>query len=217
MIENFLFDFDGTICDTSEGIFNSMQKVVDFYKLPYGKDTFKKMIGPSLKESFSTIFHLPESEITNAIKVYRDYYSAEGMFQCSPYDGIVELIKDLRSQNKKIFVATSKPEHFTKQIIERKGMAQLFDFVGGADMAEKERIEKVQVINYVLRENNLMDKKDTCLMIGDRNYDIKGAHASGLKGCGILWGFGNRDEFEACGADYICDTPEDVLKLINEL
>ena len=213
--ENILFDFDGTICDTSEGIFASMQKVVDYYKLPYGQAVFKKMIGPSLKESFTTIFHLPESEVNNAIKVYRDFYGVEGMYMCSPYDGVEDLIKKLRSLGKKIYVATSKPELYTKQIIERKGMTGLFDFIGGADLAEQKRIEKIQVINYVLAENGLENKKETCLMIGDRNYDIKGAHAAGFKACGILWGFGNRQEFEECNADYICEKPLDVLNLIK--
>lgn len=212
--ENILFDFDGTICDTSEGIFASMQKVVDYYKLPYGQADFKKMIGPSLKESFTTIFHLQEKEITNAIKVYRDFYGVEGMYMCTPYHGIVELIKELRAGGKHIYVATSKPELYTKQIIERKKMTDLFDFIGGADLAEQKRIEKIQVINYVLEENNLVNKKDSCLMIGDRNYDINGAHAAGMKGCGVLWGFGSRKEFEDCGADFICEKPADVLRLV---
>lgn len=215
-IDYVLFDFDGTICDTSEGIFNSMEKVCEYYKLPYGKDVFKKMIGPSLKESFTTIFHLPETEVDNAIKIYRDFYSVEGMYQCSPYDGIIQLIKDLRALGKKILVATSKPEVYTKQIIERKGFSELFDFIGGADITEKKRTEKIQVINYVLEENHLTDKKDCCIMIGDRNYDVNGAHTAGLKAIGILWGFGNRKEFEDCKADFICETPADVLKLIKE-
>lgn len=215
-IDYVLFDFDGTICDTSEGIFNSMEKVCEYYKLPYGKDVFKKMIGPSLKESFTTIFHLPETEVDNAIKIYRDFYSVEGMYQCSPYDGIIQLIKDLRALGKKILVATSKPEVYTKQIIERKGFSELFDFIGGADITEKKRTEKIQVINYVLEENHLTDKKDSCIMIGDRNYDVNGAHTAGLKAIGILWGFGNRKEFEDCKADFICETPADVLKLIKE-
>ncbi|MCQ2587694.1 MAG: HAD hydrolase-like protein [Treponema sp.] len=213
--ENILFDFDGTICDTSEGIFASMQKVCDYYKLSYGINDFRKMIGPSLKESFSTIFHLPENEITNAIKVYRDFYGVEGMYMCSPYDGVEDLIKKLRSLGKKIYVATSKPELYTKQIIQRKGMSDLFDFIGGADLAEQKRIEKIQVINYVLSENHLENKKDSCLMIGDRSYDIKGAHTAGLKACGILWGFGDKPEFEDCGADFICKTPTDVFNLIK--
>lgn len=208
---NFLFDFDGTICDTSPGIFASMQKVCEHYKLSYKEDTFVKMIGPSLKESFSTIFHLPENEITNAIKVYRDFYSVEGMYMCEPYDGVPELLAKLHDAGKKIFVATSKPEHFTKKIIERKDLTHFFDFIGGADVEEKNRTSKIDVINYVLKENKITDL-DKTIMIGDRFYDINGAHKAGLKAIGILWGFGSRTEFEQCGADFIFETPQELLK-----
>ncbi len=223
---NILFDFDGTICDTSPGIFASMQKVCDWYNLPYGTETFAKMIGPSLQESFTKIFHLPESEVRNAIKVYRDFYAAEGMYLCTPYDGIKELILALRQSGRRIFVATSKPEEYTRKIIARKGLSKLFDFVGGADMEEKNRINKVDVINYVLAENGISDVRDSghtqqsedfrdsVLMIGDRSYDIIGAHKAGLKAMGILWGFGDRTELEQCGADYICSTPDEVQKLL---
>ena len=212
--ENILFDFDGTICDTSPGIFASMQKVCDWYKLPFGTETFAKMIGPSLQESFTKIFHLPESEVRPAIKVYRDIYAAEGLYLCTPYDGIKELILALRESGRKVFVATSKPEEYTRKIIERKGLCELFDFVGGADMEEKNRIDKVDVINYVLSENSISDARDSVLMIGDRSYDIIGAHKASLKAMGILWGFGDRAELEGCGAEYICETPEAARKLL---
>lgn len=212
---HLLFDFDGTICDTAPGIFASMQHVCDYYKLPYGEKDFIKMIGPSLKESFTTIFHLPENEIPKAIDVYREYYSVTGMFQCEPYDGVVDLIKELKACGKKILVATSKPEVYTKEILKRKGLLELFDFVGGADLSEQSRYEKIDVIRYVLSENKLDDKKESCLMIGDRKYDILGAHTAGFKAMGILWGFGNRKEFEECGADYILEKPIDVLKMLK--
>lgn len=212
---NIFFDFDGTICNTAPGIFASMQKVCTYYNLPYGEDTFAKMIGPSLKESFSTIFHLPENEIQNAIKIYRDFYSTEGMFLCEPYDGIIDLLNNLRTQNKKLFIATSKPEVYTKEILKNKNLINFFDFVGGADLEEKKRVEKIDVINYVLKQNHLMQKKDSIVMIGDRSYDINGAHMAGLKAIGILWGFGNKEEFINSNADWILKTPIEVFNLLN--
>lgn len=213
--EHIFFDFDGTLFNTAPGIFASMEKVCAAYNLSYGEDTFVKMIGPSLKESFSTIFHLPESEIANAIKVYRDFYTKDGMFMCELYDGVIELIQNLKSRGKKIYVATSKPEHFAKIILEKKNLICLFDFVGGADLEEKLRVEKVDVINYVLRENNLLEKKSSCIMIGDRNYDINGAHKANLKALGILWGFGNQTEFEKANADFIFKTPHEVDEFLK--
>lgn len=208
--EYFLFDFDGTIFDTSEGIFNSLDKVCVHYNLENTRDDFSRMIGPPLSESFATVFHLPESEIQDAIKVYRDYYSKEGMFQCSLYPGVTEMIQRLKSKGRKVFIATSKPEIYTKQILERKGLLQFFDFVGGADFEEKVRCEKVDVINYVLSVNRLSGQKEKCLMLGDRNYDINGAHKAGLKAAGVLWGFGGRKELEEAGADFIFETPEEI-------
>ena len=203
---NILFDFDGTICDTSAGIFASMERVCDRYGLPFGHETFVKMIGPSLEEGFAKFFRLPPSEIQNAVNIYRQYYSAEGMFICEPYPGIKELVTALRASGKRVFVATSKPEVYTKKIMEHKGILKLFDFVGGSDIEEKIRFNKADVINYVLSENSLSDKRDTALMIGDRFYDINGAHSAGLRSMGVLWGFGDRTELEQCGADYICET-----------
>ncbi len=208
----YFFDFDGTICNTSEGIFASMEKVCEHYGLSYGKETFVKMIGPSLKESFSTIFNLPESEIQNAIDVYRAFYSKEGMYMCSVYDGVAETIAELKNRGKKIFVATSKPEVYTKQIIEQKKLSDLFDFIGGADIAERTRTEKIDVINYIFAENNITDKSGI-LMVGDRKYDILGAKKAGLKSCGILWGFGSQKEFTEAGADYIIEKPGELLSL----
>lgn len=212
--EYFLFDFDGTIFDTSEGVFNSLEKVCVHYGLKNTRDDFSRMIGPPLSESFTTVFRLPESEIRDAINVYRDYYSKEGMFQCSLYPGVMEMIQSLKTKGKKVFIATSKPEIYTKQILEKKGLISFFDFVGGADFEEKLRNEKVDVINYVLSENGLSGQKEKCLMVGDRNYDIRGAHKAGLKAAGILWGFGNRKEFEEAGADFIFENPKEIIKLL---
>ena len=211
---NILFDFDGTICDTSAGIFASMEKVCDYYGLPFGHDTFVKMIGPSLEEGFTRFFQLSQSEIQNAVNIYREYYSAEGMFICEPYPEIKELVTALRASGKRVFVATSKPEVYTKKIMEHKGLLNLFDFVGGSDIEEKIRFNKADVINYVLSENSLSDRRDTALMIGDRFYDINGAHSAGLGSMGVLWGFGDRTELEQSGADYICETVAEVKDLL---
>lgn len=215
MYEYILFDFDGTLMDTSEGVFHSFDHVVEHYKLGIDKAVYSTMIGPPLKDSFANTFKLPQSEIHNAINVYREYYEKDGMFEARVYDGVVELIEKLRKAGKKIFVATSKPQLYAKQILERKNMLHLFDFVGGADLEEQKRVNKVDVINFVF-ENNRIDeeKKQKCLMIGDRHFDVNGAHQMGFKAAGILWGFGSRKEFEDCGADYILETPNDVEKFI---
>ena len=209
------FDFDGTLFNTAPGVFDSFDKVVEHYGLEIDRNVYNKMIGPPLRFSFENFLKLPESEIRNAIDIYRSYYSIEGMYNCQVYDGVTELIKKLRSDGKMICVATSKPEIYARKILEKKGMMDLFDFVGGSDTQEKNRVEKIDVVNYVLKTQNLEEKKDSVLMIGDRYFDVNGAHAAGLKCMGILWGFGNRTEFEECGADFICETPSEVYEFLN--
>ncbi len=213
MFDYILFDFDGTLMDTSEGVYKSFDNVVAHYKLNISKDVYSTMIGPPLIESFSKTLKIPESEIQNAMAVYREYYSKQGMFEASVYDGVVELIKKLKASEKKVFVATSKPEIYAKQILEKKGILDLFDFVGGSDLEEKVRVEKVDIVKYVLKENKIKNK-EKCILIGDRKFDIAGAHAAGIKCAGILWGFGSRKEFEEYSADFILETPNDVAKFI---
>ncbi|MCR5494452.1 MAG: HAD hydrolase-like protein [Treponema sp.] len=210
-----LFDFDGTLFNTSPGVFASFDEVVSHYGLNIDKSIYNNMIGPPLKFSFVHYLGLPESEVPAAINVYRESYTKnEGMFNCTVYPGVVELIKKLKRQDLQICVATSKPEDYAKAILERNNMLDLFDFTGGSDMEEKYRVEKVDVVKYVLKSMNLDDKKDSVLMIGDRLYDVNGAHSAGLKCMGILWGFGSRKEFDECGADYVCESPDDVYNFL---
>lgn len=210
MFDYILFDFDGTLMDTSKGVFNSFDKVVAHYGLKVDRAVYSTMIGPPLKESFSKTLKLPETEIQNAMQVYRNYYAEKGMFEAELYSGVVELIKNLRAAGKKIFVATSKPEVYASQILERKGILELFDFVGGSDLEEKSRVEKCDVVKYVLKSNGISDEKEKCILIGDRHYDVDGAHSAGIKCAGILWGFGTKEEFEECGADFIFESPKNV-------
>lgn len=214
--DTILFDFDGTVFDTSPGVFNSFDYLLSHYKIDFPREKYSLMIGPPLTESFTNILHFPAEKADEAMAVYREYYGTKGLFECEVYPGIVDLVNILHEKGKKVFIATSKPEVYANSILERKGLKNLFDFVGGSDLAEKERVEKIDIINYVLESNGLTKEgdKEKVLMVGDRKYDVKGAHAAGIKCCGILWGFGNRDEFNECRADFICETPSDILNLV---
>ena len=210
-----LFDFDGTIFNTSQGIFKSFDKVVEYYSLDVpDKSVYNTMVGPPLRESLSRVFKIPEKELTHAMEVYRKYYSASGMFEVQVYDGVIPLINSLHKEGKKVFVATSKPEIFAKQILERQNMLNLFDFVAGSDIEESSRVSKSDVIRFLLKEMNLEDKKDECVLIGDTHFDVAGAKAVGIDCIGILYGFGTKQELQSYGATYIEETPYDVQKLL---
>ena len=210
-----LFDFDGTIFDTSEGIYKAFDKVAEYYNLDVpDKSVYDTMIGPPLRESFSRVFKFSEEKLSEAMEVYRKYYSASGMFEVRAYDGIVPLIKSLREAGKIVCVATSKPEVFAKQILERQNMLDLFDFVAGSDINEAKRVNKVDIIRHVLKSLDIEDKKDECVLIGDTRFDVAGAKAAGIDCIGILYGFGTRQELESYGANYIEETLQDVHNLL---
>lgn len=214
MFKNILFDFDGTIMDTSPGIYESFDKVLEYFQIDFKRSEYKRMIGPPLKDSFKDILKIPESQIDEAIKIYREHYSTEGMYKGELYKGIIPLIKNLKNAGKKIFVATSKPELYTKKIIEKKGILDLFDFIGGSDLSEKSRSTKEDVVKYVLKNQKNTENLSESVLIGDRYFDIIGAHSVGIKCIGILWGFGNKKEFQKENADWIFETPEAVERFL---
>ena len=215
MYNYIFFDFDGTLFDTSEGVFKSFDRVAEHYHIELAdKSIYNTMIGPPLRESFTRVFHFKEEELAPAMAVYRDYYQKQGMFEVRAYDGITDCIKALRAAGKKVYVATSKPEVYARQILEKQGMLDLFDFVGGSDLAEKDRVNKVDIINYVLESEGLSYRKAECVMVGDTHFDMDGAAKAGLDTIGVLYGFGSRESLEQSGAKVIVQTPADVARVV---
>ena len=215
MYNYIFFDFDGTLFDTSEGVFKSFDRVVEHYHIQLqDRSIYNTMIGPPLRESFTRVFHFAEAELAPAMAVYREYYQQQGMFEVRAYDGIVDCIRKLRAAGRKVYVATSKPELYARRILERQGMLPLFDFVGGSDLAEKERVNKVDIINYVLDSEQLSGKKAECVMVGDTRFDMEGAAQAGLDTIGVLYGFGSRESLEQSGAKLVVQTPADVAQAI---
>lgn len=205
-MQNIFFDFDGTLMDTSEGVYNAFDYVCDHYGIERkGSDFYSRLIGPPLLVSFRDAFCFEEERCHEALRVFRDYYTPKGLYQVKVYDGVPELLKKLSCAGKRIFVATSKPEVFAKELLEKFDLLKYFDFVGGCDV-EETRVIKKDIINYVLSENKITDKED-CIMIGDRKFDVLGASEAGIKTLGILWGFGSKEELLEAGAIDIAETP----------
>ncbi|MBR2370920.1 MAG: HAD hydrolase-like protein [Clostridia bacterium] len=206
MYKNYLFDLDGTLTDSAQGIKNSIiysLKKADLPVLP--ECILDKFIGPPLHESYAKYCNLDEEDADLLVKYYREYFSVKGLFENSVYDGIPETLDELRSKGKHLYVATSKPEVYAKRILEHFGLIDKFEFVGGSTMSH-ERTDKAEVIDYVITEMNL-DKSKT-VMVGDRSYDVEGAHKNGIKAIAVLFGFGDREELS--DADYIAPTPHDI-------
>lgn len=209
------FDFDGTVADSSEGVFGGVLHALRELKLPLPDgEGLRKFIGPPLTVSFQTRYGMTESEAAQAVKLYRDYYSVTGVYQCRLYDGMAPLLRRLRADGFTLAVATSKPEPYTRTILHNLGIYDEFHCIAGAEFVG-ERTDKPAVIAYALSRLGIEAKQ--AIMIGDRIHDVEGAHTFGMKCIGVLWGFGSREEFASCGADYVCETPEMLYELLRKL
>lgn len=208
----YLFDLDGTLTDSGLGITNSVKYALKKYGIEEDDmDKLREFVGPPLAESFQKYYGFSEEESKRAIEYYREYYTAGGMLENEVYEGIPELLEQLKNAGKSLIVATSKPELFAKQILEHFELAQYFDCIAGASMDES-RVDKAEVIDYALRLCNI-EKKDRIVMIGDREHDILGAKKNGLDSIGVLFGFGSREELKNAGADHIVEVPGEIADI----
>ena len=209
-----LFDLDGTLTDPGEGIVNSVEYALNKYGISVeDKKALCKFIGPPLLVSFSMYYGFDEEKSREAISFYREYYKVKGINECKLFDGISELLASLKKAGYKIAVATSKPEHFARIVLQNYDIHKYFDFVGGATMDEKTRYTKEHVIEYVLSN---VEEKDTdkILMIGDRCYDVNGAKSYNLDSMGVTFGYGTYDELKEAGATYIVSSPKEIENLL---
>lgn len=215
MFEYLFFDLDGTLTNPALGITNSFKYAYKYFGMEI--PSYEKLcsfIGPPLVETFKNNFGFDDKKAEEGVKVYREYFSTKGLFENSVYPGIENLLEKLKKNQKHLVVATSKPELFALQILEHFNLSKYFDFICGSLMDES-RSEKSEVISYALEKcKNPSPKK--ILMIGDRKHDILGAKKNGIKSCGVLFGYGTKEEFENSGADFICKNIEELEKICLE-
>lgn len=212
-VTTVLFDLDGTLTDSGPGIISGVRYALkkDGRELP-GDDVLRTFVGPPLKEQFRDFCGITDEKAAWMVETYREYYTEKGIFENSVYDGVTELLRCLKKAGLQIAMATSKPEKFAKIIADHFDFARYFDFIGGACM-DGTRTDKQEVIEYVL-ENCHVRERDQVLMIGDRSYDITGAHRAGLQAMGVLYGYGTEEELQTAGADFIAATPEEAGRII---
>ena len=207
-----LFDLDGTVIDSSPGVTDSIIYALKKFGIEIkDKTSLLKCIGPPLQYSFKNFFGFSDEDTALAIKYYREFYEIEGINRLSVYDGIPELLKNLKNAGKTIVLATSKPEKYAAQILKDNGLYDLFDFVAGAD-PNINRNEKTEVMEYALKSINADPSK--VLMIGDRKYDVIGSKDVGCDCIGVLFGFGTKEELLNEGAIFTAETCDEVEKYI---
>lgn len=205
----YLFDLDGTLTDPGIGITNSVMYALEKFGIHVSdRRELYPFIGPPLTDSFRKYFDFTEEQALQAVEYYREYFRAGGIFENKVYQGIPEMLEELKAGNAVIALATSKPYEFSVQILEHFGLYRYFDHVGAATM-DGRISRKSDVIRHLLDELGDMDKASV-LMVGDRDQDVNGAKANGLHCAGVLWGYGSNDELVNAGADYIVSAPCDI-------
>ncbi len=210
-----LFDLDGTLTDSGEGIRNSVAYALKRYGVEVADlSVLNCFIGPPLHESFERFLGLPAGEGQRAVEIYREYYRDRGIYENLVYSGIPELLAELTARGKTLAVASSKPEVFVRRVLDHFELSKYFAVIAGADLGGA-HCDKAEIIGVALERLDMPGGRP--LMAGDREHDILGAHAMGLPAAGVLFGYGSRAELEAAGADYIAETAADLIPIIDPI
>lgn len=211
-MKSLLFDLDGTLNESGEGIKKSVQYAYERlgYEVPE-YDSLDVFVGPPLGASFKE-HGIKEEQVEEAIRAYRERYAKIGLFECEPYKGIYETLETLKSEGYRLFVATSKPEHFAKIILEHLKMDSYFEIIAGADIHHT-RDSKTMVIEYLLEQANIDDP----IMIGDTKFDVLGAKKLGIPCIGVSWGYGTNEELVDAGAVSVVDSMDGLIEAIHAL
>ena len=209
-----MFDLDGTLTDSAEGIFNSIRYGLEKAGYPVPEPhILQKFLGPPLYESYMKYCGMDPEQSMQAVGFYREYFSERGLFENAVIPGIPALLDELKRNGLCLHLATAKPEVYAIPILQHFGLYDDFTFLGAATLG-KERSHKDEVIRYVLENAGIADKRE-CIMIGDRDNDILGARSCGIASIGVLFGYGSREELLDAGADYIAETPADIAEIVK--
>lgn len=213
MAKTILFDLDGTLTDSGEGIINCASLALEHFGIPVpDRQTMRVFVGPPLDKSFRD-FGVPADRTDEAIRVYRSRYIPIGKFENTPYPGIREMLEQLCGQGHRLYVATSKPEAMSVEILEHFDLAKYFCRICGATM-DGSRSTKEDVIAYLLAQNTT---EGSILMVGDTVYDILGAKAHGIPAIGVDWGYGETADMTQAGAAAIAYTTQELLMLLETM
>lgn len=208
-----LLDLDGTLIDSQPGILAS--GLAALRALGHEPDeTFdiRRFIGPPIEDVMRALL-LPygDDRVAEGVASYREHYGKSGLFGSEPYPGIGAALDEMKRAGLRLYLATSKRETFASRILEHLGFAPVFDGIHGS-MPGGALDHKPELLASILARHEI--SPDCSVMVGDRRHDIAGAHAVGLRGLGVLWGYGSRDELETAGADRLVASPADLARTV---
>jgi len=213
IVENIIFDLDGTLIDSRSGVLNSLRYAIR--KLGFQADLDQDLswvIGPPVEEVMIRLINgYSETEIAKAVSVFRDHYNSEGLQGTILYPGVAEVLTELRALGKRMFIGTTKPHDTAVIFCEHLKIKHFFQSMYGRRLDVKE-YNKTDLIKLMLLSEAVKPKET--VVVGDRRYDIEAAHGNGLKAIGVTYGYGTYGELIQSGADALCHDPRRLADFI---
>lgn len=209
-----IFDLDGTLLDTADGIIAATKFTIEQFGLHDLSDKqLKSFIGPPIRDSFEKAFNLESETLQNMVSVFRNRYKEVDLFKATPYSGIYELLRDLKTAGIRLAVATYKREDYALKLLSYFGFDKYFDVMHGAD--PNNLLKKADIIKKCIEELGFTDKNNV-IMVGDTVSDEHGALNVGIDFIGVTYGFGYSDikHFNNKSPVRYAATPTDVKKIL---
>lgn len=212
-----LFDLDGTISNSKEGITKCVQYALSKFGIEEPDlDALEHFIGPPLRDEFTKAYGFSEEEAEKATAIYRERYEPIGIYETYMYPGILELLKELKKKGKTVGLATSKPQEMAEEVLNYFGITEYFDYVMGAEKVGP-RQSKTDVLLELFKIMELPEEKSNVVLIGDTCFDVKGAGNVGIDCIGVSFGYGKRSELLEAGAVFVVDDTKELKKFLNEV
>lgn len=211
MYKAILFDLDGTLTESGDGITRSVQYALEKIGKPEPDvEKLECFIGPPLKQQFMNYAGIDEETAVQAVEFYRERYAITGIYENRLYQGVEEMLGELKRKGYRLAVASSKPEFYVMQILDYFRIYEYFDVIVGSEMGGA-RSKKAEVVEEALRKLDLQDHRDQVIMVGDKEHDVLGAREAGLSCIAVEYGYGTKAELDAAGPLYRAATAEDVV------
>ena len=211
---HIIFDLDGTLTDNTQGIGNSLKYALEQMQIDgYSEDIMKQFIGPPLQWGFSTLFGMNERNTELAVSYFREYYGEKGYLENKPYSGVFEMLEELHSVGKKMYIATAKYEKYAQKIMEHFEFDKYIIQLIGADYGGR-KATKTAIISKVLESQQLTPSKEI-VMIGDTVFDIEGGKENGLSTIAVSYGFGKKADLQNAEPDFWADDVEKLFEILS--
>ena len=217
--DTILFDLDGTLMASEEGITKSMQQALAALGIHERESDLSHFIGPPLNVELAATYHMSAEDIGRTVSHFRKRYETVGLYEAHPYPGVLELLRALKGNGCRLAIATSKPQDPMRRVTSHFGLAPYFEILCGSRVEDElenrtGKDNKAAVIRETLR---LLDERrnvEQAIMIGDSPYDIQGAKANHLPAIAVTYGYGNKKALLAEGPTFVANSVKELATLL---